>query len=46
MASSFTTVADLVMLLETAQRQGRLKEVLHRAVNSYRRKRALPTTAR
>ena len=29
----FTTAADLVMLLETAQRQGRLKEVLHRAVN-------------
>jgi DNA replication protein DnaC len=24
------------MLLETAQRQGRLKEVLHRAVNTYR----------
>ncbi len=32
----FTTAADLVMLLETAQRQGRLKEVLHRAVNTYR----------
>jgi DNA replication protein DnaC len=32
----FTTAADLVMLLETAQRQGRLKEVLHRAVNVYR----------
>ena len=31
-----TTAADLVMLLETAQRQGRLKEVLHRAVNTYR----------
>jgi DNA replication protein DnaC len=24
------------MLLETAQRQGRFKEVLHRAVNTYR----------
>jgi len=32
----FTTTADLVMLLEAAQRQGRLKEVLHRAVNTYR----------
>jgi DNA replication protein DnaC len=32
----FTTAADLVMLLETAQRQGRLKELLHRAVNTYR----------
>ena len=32
----FTTAADLVLLLETAQRQGRLKEVLHRAVNVYR----------
>jgi len=31
-----TGAADLVMLLETAQRQGRLKEVLHRAVNTYR----------
>jgi DNA replication protein DnaC len=32
----FTTAADLVLLLEAAQRQGRLKEVLHRAVNVYR----------
>ncbi len=32
----FITAADLVMLLETAQRQGWLKEVLHRAVNTYR----------
>jgi DNA replication protein DnaC len=32
----FTTAADLVLLLETAQRQGRWKEVLHRAVNVYR----------
>ena len=31
-----TGAADLVMLLETAQRQGRLKEVLDRAVNTYR----------
>ena len=30
------TAADLVLLLEAAQRQGRLKEVLHRAVNAYR----------
>jgi DNA replication protein DnaC len=32
----FVTAADLVMLLETAQRQGRLKEALHRAVSMYR----------
>ena len=32
----FTAAADLVILLETAQRQGQLKEVLHRAVNTYR----------
>ncbi len=32
----FTAAADLVLLLEAAQRQGRLKEVLHRAVNTYR----------
>lgn len=32
----FTTAADLVLLLGTAQRQGWLKEVLHRAVNVYR----------
>jgi len=32
----FTTAADLVLLLETAQRQGRLKEVLHRTVSAYR----------
>ncbi len=32
----FTTAADLVLQLETAQRQGRLKEVLHRAVSIYR----------
>ncbi len=32
----FTTTADLVLQLETAQRQGRLKEVLHRAVSIYR----------
>jgi DNA replication protein DnaC len=31
-----TMAADLVMQLEAAQRQGRLKEVLHRAVNIYR----------
>ena len=35
-AQEVTTAADLVMLLEAAQRQGRLKEVLHRAVNTYR----------
>ena len=32
----FSTAADLVMLLETAQRQGRLKEALHGAVSMYR----------
>ena len=32
----FITAADLVLLLETAQRQGRLKEALHRAVSMYR----------
>ena len=29
----FVTAADLVLLLEVAQRQGRLKEALHRAVS-------------
>lgn len=28
----FTTAADLVIALEAAQRQGRMKEILHRAV--------------
>lgn len=32
----FTTAADLVLTLETAQRQGRMKEAMHRAVNLYR----------
>ncbi|WP_201842412.1 IS21-like element helper ATPase IstB [Microvirga zambiensis] len=32
----FISAADLVLLLESAQRQGRWKEVLHRAVNVYR----------
>ena len=32
----FTSAADLVMTLETAQRQGRLKDAMHRAVNLYR----------
>ncbi len=32
----FTTAADLVLVLETAQRQGRWKETLHRAVNVYK----------
>lgn len=32
----FTKAAGLLMLLEAAQRQGRLEEVLHRAVNIYR----------
>ncbi len=32
----FQTAADLILMLETAQRQGRLKEVLHRAVGNPR----------
>lgn len=32
----FTSAADLVPTLETGQRQGRWKEVLHRAVNVYK----------
>lgn len=32
----FISAADLVLLLETAQRQGRWREVLHRAVNVYK----------
>ena len=32
----FTTAADLVLTLETAQRQGRIKEAMHRAVNLYK----------
>jgi len=32
----FTTAADLVLMLEAAQRQGKLKETMHRAVNVYK----------
>ena len=32
----FTSAADLVMTLETAQRQGRWREALHRAVSVYK----------
>lgn len=32
----FTSAADLVLQLETAQRQGRLKEALHRTVSRWR----------
>ena len=32
----FTSAADLVMTLETAQRQGRWKESMHRTVNVYK----------
>jgi DNA replication protein DnaC len=32
----FTTAADLVMTLETAQREGRWKEALHRTVSVYK----------
>jgi hypothetical protein len=32
----FLTAADLVLVLEAAQRQGRYREVMHHAVNSYK----------
>lgn len=32
----FTTAADLVLTLEAAQRQGRIKDAMHRAVNLYK----------
>ncbi len=32
----FITAADLAMMLEAAQRQGKLKEAMHRAVSTYR----------
>jgi DNA replication protein DnaC len=32
----FTTAADLVLTLETAQRQGRIKDAMHRAVSLYK----------
>jgi DNA replication protein DnaC len=32
----FLTAADLVLMLEAAQRQGRYRQVMHHAVNSYR----------
>jgi DNA replication protein DnaC len=32
----FFSAADLVLLLEAAQRQGRYREVMHRAVNAYK----------
>jgi DNA replication protein DnaC len=32
----FFSAADLVLMLEAAQRQGRYREVMHRAVNAYR----------
>jgi DNA replication protein DnaC len=32
----FFTAADLVLMLEAAQRQGRYREVMHRAVNAYK----------
>jgi len=32
----FTTAADLVMTLETAQRQSRWKEAMHRTVSVYK----------
>jgi len=32
----FLSAADLVLMLEAAQRQGRYREVMHRAVNAYK----------
>ena len=32
----FFSAADLVLMLEAAQRQGRYRQVMHRAVNAYR----------
>jgi DNA replication protein DnaC len=32
----FTTAADLVLALEAAQRQGRIKEAMQRTVNTYK----------
>ena len=32
----FTTAADLLLMLTTAHQQGKLKSILHRAINSYR----------
>jgi DNA replication protein DnaC len=32
----FFSAADLVLVLEAAQRQGRYRQVMHRAVNAYR----------
>ena len=32
----FFSAADLVLMLEAAQRQGRYRQFMHRAVNSYR----------
>jgi IstB-like ATP binding protein len=32
----FLTTADLVLMLEAAQRQGRYREVMHHAVSGYR----------
>lgn len=33
---TFVCASDLILQLETAQRQGRYRDVLHRAVNQYR----------
>jgi DNA replication protein DnaC len=32
----FLSAADLVLMLEAAQRQGRYREVMHRAINAYK----------
>jgi DNA replication protein DnaC len=32
----FFSAADLVLMLEAAQRQGRYREIMHRAVNAYK----------
>ena len=33
----FFSAADLVLMLEAAQRQGRYRQAMHRAVNPYKR---------
>jgi DNA replication protein DnaC len=32
----FFSAADLVLMLEAAQRQGRYRKVMHRAINAYK----------
>ena len=34
--TGFVSAADLMLMLEAAQRQGRYREVMHRAINAYK----------